>query len=242
MTSSTLIPKENTGLFGAGRACRRTTYVTAILTFAAAAAGCADLERDRYATGAIASDYRTRHPIVINQAELVADIIVSTNARKLSHRDRLVAASFVSRFKRSGARTIAILIPNGSDNEAAAKRIAHQIVKILGEEGIGEHQIQIQHYGASGHGEAATVRLVYSDISASVPSQCGQWLEDVLDDTQNLNYENFGCATQRNLAAIVADPADLIGPRGETEIDATRRTKVIEDWRLDGSGEAPRLF
>ena len=37
---------------------------------------------------------------------------------------------------------------------------------------------------------------------------------------------NFGCATQRNLAAMVDNPADLVQPRGETPGLEMRRTAV----------------
>ena len=33
---------------------------------------------------------------------------------------------------------------------------------------------------------------------------------------ENRPYWNFGCANQRNLAAMVDNPADLVQPRGET--------------------------
>ena len=51
-----------------------------------------------------------------------------------------------------------------------------------------------------------------------------------------------GVMTQKNLAAIVANPADLLGPRGESEIDSTRRTNVINDWQEFGSDNLPLLF
>ena len=44
---------------------------------------------------------------------------------------------------------------------------------------------------------------------------------------RNLNYANFGCAQQRNLAAQIANPADLIGPRTMTPSDPERRAVVI---------------
>jgi len=37
---------------------------------------------------------------------------------------------------------------------------------------------------------------------------------------------NFGCASQRNLAAMVDNPADLVQPRGETPVYEMRRTVV----------------
>jgi pilus assembly protein CpaD len=42
---------------------------------------------------------------------------------------------------------------------------------------------------------------------------------------------NFGCASQRNLAAMVDNPADLVQPRGETPADVTRRTQVMGAYR-----------
>jgi pilus assembly protein CpaD len=47
---------------------------------------------------------------------------------------------------------------------------------------------------------------------------------------------NLGCASQRNLAAMVANPSDLVQPRGETPAYAMRRTTVIEKYR---EGQSP---
>jgi pilus assembly protein CpaD len=168
--------------------------------------------------------------------------VVSPNSRGLSVRDKSVAQSFAGRFKQSNSSRMAILVPTGSANAAAAKRVAQQVVAVMAESGIDRRRISIQTYPAGQHGDAATVRLVYVATTAEVESQCGQWNEDVLDTFENRNYQNFGCSTQKNLAAMVANPEDLLGPRGESEIDATRRTNVINDWRDFGSDDLPILF
>jgi pilus assembly protein CpaD len=240
--NQTVFPVAGPAMYRAMANLARAILAINLLAAAAMVAGCAELERDNNIVGSIPDDYRTRHPIVVNQAETAEDIIVSVNAQKLTHRDKLVAEAFADRFSRSGARSMGILIPKGSVNDTAARRIAYEIVGVLRDKGVNDNRIHIQHYNAQGYGDAAPVRLAFSDIVANVASQCGQWQEDALEDQQNNNYANFGCATQRNLAAIVADPADLIGPRAETEIDATRRTNVIEDWRENGSERAPILF
>jgi pilus assembly protein CpaD len=226
-------------------AARRLASVAATIALVAAAglgAGCASYDRNHYVAGAVPDDYRTRHPIVVRQDENSQDIVVSPNSRGLSYRDRAVAQTFASRFNQSGSARMAILVPAGSANQAAATRMAQQIVVVLAERGIARRRISIQTYDASQHGDAATLRLVYTGTTAEVESACGQWNEDILDTTQNRNYENFGCATQKNLAAMVANPEDLLGPRGESEIDATRRTNVINDWRDFGSDRLPTLF
>lgn len=196
--------------------------------------GCASFNQDQTTVGSVPSDYRLRHPIIVSENETARDIVIPRNLKQLSLRDRDIVKGIGSDFRRSGARSIMILIPSGSSNEHAARRAASQAVKELQELGIGLHQIAISHYSAAQHGESATLRIVYSDLAAGVASQCGQWTEDIIATGQNENYHNFGCATQNNLAQMVANPADLLGPRAMSEVDSTKRTRVIEDWR-DGT-------
>ena len=66
---------------------------------------------------------------------------------------------------------------------------------------------------------------------------CGLWPEDlgpsVLNPgySENRPYHNFGCATQRNLAAMIDNPADLEQPRSETAAYTARRTEAFEKYR-----------
>ena len=66
-----------------------------------------------------------------------------------------------------------------------------------------------------------TIRLNYPKISA-VAGPCGLWPEDLGPSIknksyfENKSYYNFGCAYQRNMAAMVDNPADLVQPRPET--------------------------
>lgn len=61
--------------------------------------------------------------------------------------------------------------------------------------------------------------------------ECGEWPKDLSRTSQNDQYENFGCAQQANIAAMVANPQDLIRPRAQTPSDPMRRSKVIDDYR-----------
>ena len=65
---------------------------------------------------------------------------------------------------------------------------------------------------------------------------CGLWPRDLgpsVDgtDTTNHSYWNFGCSQQRNLAAMVDNPADLVQPRGETPSYAARRAFMMDKYR-----------
>ncbi|WP_170181876.1 CpaD family pilus assembly lipoprotein [Phreatobacter stygius] len=83
--------------------------------------------------------------------------------------------------------------------------------------------------------------IMVSPQGAYVASQCGQWPHDLGPSDgamSNLNktYWNFGCATQQNLAAMVAQPSDLLHPRAQGELDSTRRQTALARYRR---GESP---
>lgn len=210
--------------------------VAAVMLTATLLASCANYSRDHVKVGSVPDDYRTKHPIVVSQTEKSADIIVNSDAKSLSHRDKQLVTSVGYGFKRSGAKTIGILVPTGSTNSRSAAYLAKESVRILRNLGVHRNQVSVQNYDASTYGASATLRLVYSDLTAEVTSECGKWRGDLMDTANNKNYGNFGCATQNNLASMIAHPADLLGPRGESEIDATRRTTVIDNWRENGAG------
>lgn len=222
--------KDRRRVFPGKSALRITTVLTGL-----ALVGCASFQKDHFTVGSTPSDYRTAHPIVVSQSEESKDIVVTSNMRKMSSRHRGVVVDIVGKYKRSGARSLHVLVPAGSHNEAAARRVAADAVAKMKELGVSPSQIRVERYSASNHGDAATIRFVYGVVGARVASECGQWSDDLADTEKNVNYKNFGCATQNNLAEMVANPEDLLGPRGESEIDASRRDNVITDWRENGS-------
>lgn len=188
-------------------------------------AGCAQREM----TGSIPDDYRTNHPIVISEKEQVADIPVGHADSKLSMTQRSIVQQATANYHANGSGVVHILLPAGSPNERAAARLRGDIAATLRKGGVKPFNISSERYRA-GTGESAPIRLSYSAMTAST-GPCGQWPKDILDTADNKHYANFGCASQNNLAAQVANPADLLGPRASSPIDAERRGIVIEDYR-----------
>ena len=74
------------------------------------------------------------------------------------------------------------------------------------------------------------VRINYIRYEAQAPS-CGDWSTNLAETSANLTSPNFGCATQKNLAAMVADPRDLVSPRPLDPDDAQRRLTVLDKYR-----------
>jgi pilus assembly protein CpaD len=75
-----------------------------------------------------------------------------------------------------------------------------------------------------------TVRVVVSRMKATVPG-CPDW-EHRLDTTfEAATSPNYGCAMNRNLAAMVARPEDLIRGAGTGDTDPTTSSRAINSYR-----------
>ncbi|MBX9458035.1 MAG: hypothetical protein KL863_19530 [Rhizobium sp.] len=81
------------------------------------------------------------------------------------------------------------------------------------------------------------MRLGFVAVTA-ITSDCGQWPQRPVrrnDQGQHELGEISGCATQQKPRGAGANPADLVGPRGMTPIDAQRRAEVIRIYRDSGN-------
>ncbi len=76
-----------------------------------------------------------------------------------------------------------------------------------------------------------TARIVVTRSSASVPG-CPDWSGRMSANYNNATNDGFGCAVNSNLAAMVANPEDLIhGQEGTGETVIMTSVKAIETYR-----------
>lgn len=211
---------------------RSALALSSAVVLAALLGGCNTTKSEPTITGSVMQDgFRTRHPIVIDQGDETFDVPINARGRPLS--PQLVAS--VENFGRdaveSGATGITVMVPSASSNEAAAYRASRDISAALGRAGIPSHAVSMVPYAAEGPDDAAPIRLSYPRLVARVPHRCGQWPDQVVGSTYNTDYWNFGCATQANVAAMVAEPTDLVAPSPMGKGDATRRSTIIYAYR-----------
>ncbi|WP_409562137.1 CpaD family pilus assembly protein [Hyphomicrobium sp. MC8b] len=175
-------------------------------------------------------DPEQRHPILVSQQPATLSLHISRNADGLTPAQRARVLEFSSRSRASDAGNSRIVIsaPSGSSNESASMQAADEARKLLIDTGYSETTIAVEAYPA--YGRDAPVRLSYMRYIAEAPN-CGQdWSENLARAYQNTPYPNMGCAAQRNLAVMVANPADLLGPRTMTSRDSNRRDDMYEKY------------
>ena len=74
------------------------------------------------------------------------------------------------------------------------------------------------------------MRIVVSRTRAAVPS-CPDWRTVSSSDFNSGTTSNYGCATNSNLAAMVANPADLVRGQTRQTNDPLTASRAIEAYR-----------
>ncbi len=161
---------------------------------------------DEVTTASIPEDYRLRHPIAVQEANQSVVIFVGHARGGLSAEQRADVIGLAQIWR----------------HEAAG--------------GVPPRGINLHRYHPTDPRQMAAIRLNYPRMTA-VAGPCGLWPEDLgpsIHDKSyldNKSWYNLGCANQRNMAAMVDNPADLVQPRSETPAYPVRRTEGFEKYR-----------
>lgn len=195
----------------------------ALAVLLAAAGGCKHDEiTGPQVAGWALVDPSQRHPIIVSQQPQTLELRVPASARGLSPRQRAEMLEFADRSRASDAGNSRMIVqaPGGGANELSSMYAVGEIRQILSDMGFAESSIGVEAYHAGG--SSAPIRVSYLRYVAEAPV-CGYWPTNLAEERGNGNYPNFGCANQHNLAVMVANPGDLLGPRTESDRASERR-------------------
>ena len=223
----------------AGRRGQAALRLLAVGGLAAMLAGC-------YKTAPVAqieypTDYRDRHPITLKEGEHSVQVFVGRNRGGLTPGQRADVVAFAQLWRHEATSGIIVNVPHGGPTDRAAADSMREINSILAASGVPRRAIYVRHYRPS-RTSLASITINYTKLVAHA-GPCGLWPNDLgpagrIAYNENLPYWNLGCATQRNLAAMVDNPADLVQPRGETPVFTERRSVAIDKYR---KGESPSI-
>jgi pilus assembly protein CpaD len=191
---------------------------------------------DEAVTASIPDDYRLRHPIAIQEANQSVVIFVGRARGGLSASQRADVMGLAQTWLREATGAIIADVPIDTPNAQAAADSFREVQALLAAAGVPPRGITVRHYHPEDPRQMAAIRLNYPKISA-VAGPCGLWPDDLGPSIKNKSYfenkpyYNFGCANQRNMAAMIDNPSDLVQPRSETPAYTARRTAAFEKYR-----------
>jgi pilus assembly protein CpaD len=207
----------------------------AFVSLAALLVGCKTTSNQGEITGSFPSDYRQRHPIAVRETKQTLTVFIGDRRGGLTATQRGEVGALAPAWRREATGGFVIEVPHGTSNERAAMGAAREIRAVLAGAGVPHGSIEVRPYRTDDPARLGTLRVNYPRMKAET-GPCGLWPDDI-GPTSNPLHEankphwNHGCANQRNIAAQVADPADLVQPRAETPAFASRRATAIDKYR-----------
>jgi pilus assembly protein CpaD len=208
----------------------------ALIGIAVALSACKTTGDPVVTTGSFPDDYRLRHPIAIQEADRSVIVFVGRGRGGLSAAQRADVTGMAQTWLKEGTGGISIDMPVDTPNARAAADTLREIQATLAAVGVPPRGVAVRQYRPEDPRHMAAIRLTYPKITATA-GPCGLWPEDLGPSINNKGYfdnkpyYNFGCANQRNLASMVANPSDLVQPREETPAYTPRRNIAFDKYR-----------
>jgi|SRR5579871_183135 len=189
-------------------------------------------------------DYRLRHPIAVEEANQSIVVFVGRGRGGLTAEQRADVMGLAQNWAQEGTGAINVDVPVDTPNARAAADSLREIKALLAAAGVPPHGLVVRQYHPVDPYHMAAIRLGYPKMTA-VAGPCGVWPEDLGPSIKNTNYYenkqyyNFGCAYQRNMAAMVENPSDLVQPRPETPPYTPRRSEAFQKYRTGATTTTP---
>jgi pilus assembly protein CpaD len=188
------------------------------------------------ALGACATpDPKTPPPILpterysIEVSPAPQEIKLAAHASGLSQTQAVALGQFVRDWMTASGGDITLKAPEHGPDQAVAYRTVTDARDFLVSRGVAPDKVRIVGYDAGGDVHAP-ILVGYMRYHAQGPD-CGRSWSDISKTSDNEGYPEFGCAVTANIAAQIADPADLLNPRASDPPDAQRRQAVLDKYR-----------
>lgn len=171
----------------------------------------------------ISQDGAANHPITVEPNYRELKIQFAGGPEGLAPDDAARFDNFLADYRAHGNGSLGISVPGGAPSHAAITFLAERAAA----SGISRDRILVStHDVANGDYRVDVSYITYTAHADS----CGDWSENLAFTGDNLTPKNFGCSVQHNIAAMVADPRDLLGPRRFEPADANRADTVVTKY------------
>lgn len=169
-------------------------------------------------------DPMVNHPIAVGVRPYELTLDLDKSDQGLSRQQADDARRFFRRYRLQGATALAIEMPEWARGSLAEE----QLVALLVNEAVPKRSIRYVEPGTYGGGNDIT--MAFETGYVAHPPECGYWPDNLSESRDSTPYWNFGCAQSRNLAMMVANPNDLIGPRRTSARPSDRRDVIYKKF------------
>lgn len=173
-----------------------------------------------------------RTPTELWKAEVTTqpeEIRLAVRAQGLSPNQAGALTTFADTWRSADGGEVIVQVPVGGPDPGAVSRSGESTRSFLVEQGVPASAVRLLGYDAKGD-VAAPLVVGFLRYAVNIPA-CGQSWTNIAHSMTNQPQPNFGCAVTANIAAQIANPADLATPRTLDPADAQRRAVVLDKYR-----------
>jgi pilus assembly protein CpaD len=174
--------------------------------------------------GTIAEDGEVNHPIAVEPSFRDLKVQFAGGTDGMTTDDAVKFDAFLADYRVHGNGSLGISVPGGAASRAAITFFAERAAAT----GINRDKILVSTHDVANNDYRVDVSYITYTAHAD---NCGEdWSENLAFTADNQTPKNFGCSVQHNIAAMVADPRDLLGPRPFDPVDPSRRAAVMDHY------------
>lgn len=198
-----------------------------------ALAGCASGKSGQALRGPTSLDAFAPRVVEVEERRAVLTI---GGGDALTPADDRAIRGMTALYRTVGQGPIIIGVP---DSLGAEDPLARQVADAIYEGGVARQDILFAPYtpGPQQKNEIVLGFKRFEAIAQPCPSLGTVNLAQTLG---TIGLPNLGCVVNSNIAAMTANPADLLGPRAEGPSSADRRQRVIEVYKQGQPTQTPR--
>ena len=179
------------------------------------------------------------NPIEVQQRSEFLEVLIDAEGSELSSRDRARIREFVGGYVKRGHGPLVLSLPQASSNPQLAVAAVAEARAIAWELGV-----EYDEMSGTAHGTGSPVSepmiLAYQRYEAIPPHCPPKSTVDFSNIDSNSQLPTLGCSVRTNLAAMIVDPADLLGTRPLDSADLTRREDILAKFREGKSTASER--
>lgn len=188
-------------------------------------------------------DYRDRHPVKVEKRTALLVLDPGPGGR-VQNMDLPAINEFSGDFGKKAAGGIMIRIGASNASDPLAQAFAADIMQVLYSRGVPNAAVQLSYATDSQSAKYGRAVMEFP-IYVALANECGTWKDRPEFTPLNESTYNFGCATQRNIAAMVVNPRDLedaapssgrLGARADDIVG-----KYIVGLKIGASSETPAI-
>lgn len=195
-----------------------------------ALAGCSSVAPSNVPDTYLQGTVLDRNPIGVAKHTEFLEIDIHPEASELSLADKAGIYDFVAAYRDHGHGPLIMSLPESTANPQLAVEAVAEARAIAYENGVQYDEIAGTAHGA-GSDVVEPMILAFQSYEAIAPDCPSLASVNFSDISSNNELPTLGCAVRSNQAAMIADPADLLGTRALGQGDPLRRAVILEKFR-----------